>query len=114
MQILVVEDEPLVRCVIVDELLDAGFNGIEAVTGEEALQHRASADVLFTDIRLPGDLTGWNIAERYREAHPNIPVIYATGFTHVAPRRVSGSLFFQKPYRDSKIIEAIRELTTAA
>ncbi len=114
MHILVVEDELLVRCVIVDELLDAGFEVIEAVTGEEALRHCEAADVLFTDIRLPGELTGWDIAERCREARPSIPVIYATGYTHVAPRRVPGSLFFPKPYRGSQVIEAIRELTTAA
>ncbi|KAA2234745.1 response regulator [Salinarimonas soli] len=112
MNILVVEDEPLVRLTIVDALLDAGFTVIEATTAEEALKHCDHVDALFTDIRLPGDLTGWDIAERCREAHPNIPVIYATGFSHVPHRNVPGSVFFPKPYRADHVIQAIRELTT--
>jgi CheY-like chemotaxis protein len=112
MNILVVEDEPLVRLTIVDELIDAGFNVIEATTGDEALQHCQKVDVLFTDIRLPGEMTGWDIAERCREAHPAIPVIYATGYSHVPHRMVAGSVFFPKPYRADHIIHAIRELTT--
>jgi hypothetical protein len=40
-----------------------------------------------------------------------MPVIYATGYSHVEHRRVPGSRFFHKPYRAVQVIQAIRELT---
>lgn len=113
MRILVVEDDPLVREMAVEALTDEGFEVLEAATGEEALKHCAdrTADLIFTDVRLPGEINGWDIAERCRENSPEIPVIYATGHSHVRPRPVAGSVWFQKPYRPDQIIDAIRTLT---
>jgi CheY-like chemotaxis protein len=115
MKILVVEDDPLVREMAVDALTEEGFEVIEAETGEDALKHckERVADLIFTDIRLPGVLTGWDIAELCREGNPTIPVIYATGHSHVRPRPVPGSVWFQKPYRPEQIVEAIRSLSAA-
>jgi CheY-like chemotaxis protein len=98
-----------------ETLTDAGFEVIEAATGEEALQacRQSPADLLFTDIRLPGHLTGWDVAEHCRAMHPDIPVIYATGYSDVEARRVSGSRFFRKPYRGEQIVSAVRELLSA-
>jgi CheY-like chemotaxis protein len=113
MKVLLVEDEALVRMMAVETLMDAGFEVIEAATGEEALEackiHHA--DVLFTDIRLPGKLTGWDVAEHCRASNPDLPVIYATGYSESEPRQVPGSAFFRKPYRPAEIIKKIRDLT---
>jgi CheY-like chemotaxis protein len=113
MKVLLVEDEALVRMMAVETLEDAGFEVIEAATGEEALEackiHRA--DVLFTDIRLPGKLSGWDVAEHCRAQNPDLPVIYATGYSEVAPRRVAGSAFFRKPYRPAEVVKTILALT---
>ena len=69
MKVLVVEDEELLRAVAVQALEDAGFQVIEATTGEEAIgKCQEALDVLFTDIRLPGKINGWDIAERCRDA----------------------------------------------
>jgi len=113
MKVLVVEDEWMVREVIVEELSDQGFDVLEAATGEEALTQcsRTKPDVLLTDIRLPGKLTGWDIAECCRRDDPTLPVIYVTGYSHVDPRMVPGSVFMQKPYRAAEIVRTIRELT---
>lgn len=113
MKILVVEDDPLVRIVAIEALLDAGFEVVEAETGSEALEHcKNGPDVLFTDIRLPGKITGWDIAEQCRERNPGLPVIYATGYSQIEPRPVSGSILFQKPYRPEQLVSAIRDLTS--
>lgn len=82
MSVLLVEDDPLIREFVVEALREAGYHVIHASTGEEALDlcQRHVADVLVTDVRLPGQVDGWQIAERYREQDPNLPVIYATGF----------------------------------
>lgn len=113
MKVLLVEDEALVRMMAAEMLTDAGFEVIEAASGEEALEackvHQA--DVLFTDIRLTGKLTGWDVAEHCRADNPDLPVIYATGYSEAAPRRVPGSAFFRKPYRGAEILKTIRDLT---
>jgi CheY-like chemotaxis protein len=115
MKILVVEDELLVRELVVDELRDAGFEVLEAETGAEAIERcrENDPDVLFTDIRLPGNLDGWQIAERCREAKPSLPVIYATGYSDQT-RMVPGAVLFKKPYRAVQIVAAIEQLTRAA
>ncbi len=100
MRVLVVEDEELIREIVVDAFQDAGFEVIEAATGEDALSHcqDRKADVLFTDIRLPGQVDGWEVAERCRKLRPAIPVVYATGYSLAEHRPVPGSRFFYKPY----------------
>jgi len=55
-------------------------------------------DVLFTDIRLPGDLDGWRLAATAREAKPELPVIYASGYVVEKGAAVPGSIFLKKPY----------------
>jgi CheY-like chemotaxis protein len=112
MKILVVEDDDFVRAVAVDALAEAGFEVVEATTGEEALARceEEAADALFTDIRLPGNVDGWDIAEHCRQLNPSLPVIYATGYSFKEHRPVPGSRFFQKPYRPQQIIDAVYEL----
>lgn len=111
--VLVVEDEALLRLIIVDELQEAGFDVVEASDGSEALEALNSCegiDLLFTDIRMPGPLNGWDVAERARDLRPDIHVIYATGFSEDAPRIVPGGRFFKKPYRPVEIVQAARDL----
>jgi DNA-binding response OmpR family regulator len=111
-RILVVEDDPLIREFVVEALREEGYEVIHAATGEEALAWcgRRIADVLATDVRLPGRVDGWQIAERCREQDPELAVIYASGFSPVAPRPVSCSLFLQKPYDPADIVRAVKTL----
>jgi len=111
-KILVVEDDPLIRELVVEALREEGYHVIHASTGDEALAwcNRQVADVLVTDIMLPGKVDGWQIAERCREHDPELPVIYTSGFSPVAARPVAGSLSLQKPYHPDEIVRAVREL----
>lgn len=110
--VLLVEDDPLIREFVVEALREAGYHVIHASTGEEALAwcKRHVADVLVTDVRLPGQLDGWQIAERYREEDPGLPVVYATGFSPSAPRPVPGSRIVKKPFHPDEIIRMIKEV----
>jgi CheY-like chemotaxis protein len=110
LRILIVEDDSLVREMATEALVEAGFDVIEAVTGEEAVDYcgRQVADVLFTDIRLPGIINGWDIAERCRNANPRLRVIYTTGFSSSQPRPVPGSTLIHKPYTPEELVRAIR------
>jgi CheY-like chemotaxis protein len=111
--VLVVEDEILVRDMIAEELRDAGFSVLEAADGEVAsrfLTASESVDVLFTDIRLPGQLDGWAIARRARQVRAALPVIYATGYTVDRSAEVPGAIFLNKPYQPSQVVEIIDRL----
>lgn len=62
-RVLVVEDDPLIREFVVEALREAGYQVVHARTGEEALDwcRRQFADVLITDVMLPGKIDGWQI-----------------------------------------------------
>jgi DNA-binding response OmpR family regulator len=111
--VLVVEDDPLIREFVVEALREEGFDVVHAADGEEALEwcRRRFADVLVTDVRLPGEVDGWQIAERCREHDPDFPVIYATGFSPVAPRPVANSVLLQKPFHPQEIVKAVKQVT---
>jgi CheY-like chemotaxis protein len=104
--ILVVEDEWLVRDVVVQALRDAGWQVIALTrTGHHHI------DVVFTDIQLAGRLCGWDVAEQCRAARADFPVIYASGNAADRSRRVAGSLFFDKPYSAADIVDACSRLS---
>jgi CheY-like chemotaxis protein len=111
-RILVVEDDAMVRLFIVGQLREQGYAVFEAETGEEAIalltgENPPWITILFTDIQLGGKLSGWDVAEAFREANPKIQVIYASGRYHYDERRVSGSTFFTKPYMPRDIFDTI-------
>ena len=110
--VLVVEDEPLVRERIADELRTYGWHVLEAASGEDALALTADnqIDVVFTDILLPGHMSGWEIAESLRARVPTLPILYTSGHGCDPARQVAGSLFIRKPYQPGFIIEACYNL----
>lgn len=108
--ILVVEDEAIIRWAWAQDLIDAGFAVREAGTGDEALDILVSeqrVDALVTDIRMPGFVDGWTLAERAREDRRELPVIYTTGFSPDHARQVPGSVLLTKPMPTNAIIDAL-------
>lgn len=97
---------------MVSEISDAGFAVIEAETADDGLRLLSESlpSLLFTDIRLPGQLNGWQLAEEARQIIPGLPIIYATGYTDEAPRLLPGAIFIRKPYRPTEILVQIRRL----
>ena len=111
--VLLVEDEWLVRDVIAAELEEAGFSVIQAGEAQEALALLSQIDrleLLFTDIKLPGRLSGWDIAEEARIRMPDLPIIYATGFSEGRERQLGRSYFLPKPFDPKRLLQAVREL----
>jgi DNA-binding NtrC family response regulator len=112
--VLLVEDDMLVREVLLMELEDAGFKMLAASNCTQALALLASdvtIDVMFTDISLRDTIDGWELALRGRALRPELHVIYATGYAEQAPNVVPGGRFFKKPFICAQIIEAVREMT---
>ena len=110
---LVVEDEWLLRDVIAEAFRGAGWHVLEASTAEEAidfLEAGAAVDIVFTDIQLAGRLSGWDVGERCRGLWKDVPVIYASGNARDRSRKVRDSLFFDKPYEASAVMERADEL----
>jgi CheY-like chemotaxis protein len=117
MIVLVVEDEWLMREAIADYLEDAGCVVIQAETAERAIDICRSdtpVDVLFTDIRLDGSATGWDVAKAFRDARRDAPVIYASGNPVEPGRCVAGGVYFEKPYRPADILSACARLVGAS
>ena len=111
--VLFVEDELMLRHVIAKSLQDEGYDVWAAADAAEAmsiLEQGCEPDLLFTDIRLPGLMDGWQLAEAARAECPDIPIIYATGYTDVEPRHVPNSFFLQKPYRISRVTQIAEQL----
>lgn len=114
--VLVVEDEWLLAMDLVDALEAAGFDVKQTDAGEDALRtlgNGGAIDVLVTDIRLAGDMTGWDLAEAYRSLRPQGGVIYASANAPLPDRQVAGSAFYAKPAAMSELIDDCQRLCAA-
>ena len=112
--ILVVEDDLFVRDDAAQELRRAGFTVLEADSADDAialLGNGHAVDLVLTDITLKGAGTGWQVAEAFRAAHPDLPVIYASGRPADPAKQVRESLFLDKPYSQPRLVSACRKLT---
>jgi CheY-like chemotaxis protein len=81
--ILVVEDDPSVRELVVGMLASLGYKTLEAAQGNEALEIIDSdqgIDLLFTDVVLPGGMSGLDIAREAVRRRPGLKVVYTTGY----------------------------------
>jgi CheY-like chemotaxis protein len=112
-RILLAEDEVLVRELAFEDLTDAGFEVVAARNGDAAmavLQDDRSFDLLFTDIRMPGMLDGWELAAEAKRLIPGLRVIYSTGLDESDNGLDSTDRLIQKPYRLEALLAVIEEL----
>lgn len=115
-RVLVVEDEPLVRMLAVEEFEELGFEvyvANDAASALEMLERIGSLELLFTDIQMPGPGNGWDLGRRARELKPEIAVIYATGYGGDQAEPVARSATVRKPYLFSDIEAALRDVGIA-
>jgi DNA-binding NtrC family response regulator len=112
-RVLVVEDEVLVRELIVEVLIDDGFEVHAVADARDALSHLSAGwpvDVLFTDIDLPGDIDGERLAVLARKLRPELAVVYASG-SRSSVDQVPGSVFLEKPYEPSRVCAVLTRVT---
>jgi CheY-like chemotaxis protein len=114
--VLVVEDDPDVRELAVDILIDYGFTVLSAANAREALailDRDRDIDLLFTDIVMPG-MNGVELAAAALRRDPGLKVLLASGYCDpsvLAPLSVElDSAFIGKPYRPHEIAARIRRL----
>ena len=104
---LVVEDECFIRLEMVAALQEAGWDVLEAETGEEAVAFIAGTTtihMLVTDIRLAGILTGWDVAEAFRATMPSVSVMYTSANPPLADRIVKDGIFMEKPWSTDVLV----------
>lgn len=112
--VLVVEDEPLQRMMAVDLVEDAGFEAVHVASAEAAvliLEGRPDIRVVFTDIDMPGGLSGMQFAAAVRNRWPPIELIIVSGKRKPRPDELpERGVFFQKPYRREEVTATMRRM----
>lgn len=115
-KVLLVEDDVLISAMVADELRDYGFAVTEATSGEQAiglLESEPDIGVIFTDINLPGDVDGRELATHARSLRPELPIVYSSGryAAFGLDGMVTRSLFVPKPYRPADVCALLARLT---
>jgi CheY-like chemotaxis protein len=114
--VLVAEDDDRLRQVTIVRLLDLGFQVLEASNGMTALalldQH-PDVDVLFSDLVMPGAMSGLDLAKRVRDLYPEVRIILTTGYSAELLADADADLGLQvlrKPYRYADLVRAFCEV----
>jgi PAS domain S-box-containing protein len=118
--VLVVEDEPMVRSIMVRTLRDAGYRVLDAANGREALKvleaEQAPVCLVIVDLVMP-EMGGREFAGHLAERWPGIPLLFISGYTgmDVIERGLleAGREFLQKPLAPDQLTRRVRELIDA-
>jgi signal transduction histidine kinase len=119
--ILVVEDETSVREFTVAVLRPYGYRVLQAKSGADALEvwkrHSSRIDLLLTDVVMPDDMSGPELAAKLQAEKPGLPVIFTSGYSQEMMGQVCGSQnvarFVHKPFQPRVLAKAIREVLDA-
>jgi two-component system, response regulator PdtaR len=112
--VLVVEDEIFVREPIAEYLRDCGYQVLEAADAREAIlliDSVGGVDVVFSDVRMPGDMDGIALAQWLRTHHPRVSILLTSGY--FASRNMISNdevKLIEKPYSQAQVLRRIRSL----
>jgi CheY-like chemotaxis protein len=119
--ILLVEDDADVRIFATELLRDLGYDVLAAATGPEGLsllEAHPEVRLLFTDVALPGGMTGRQLADLAMQRRPDLKVLYTTGYARNAivhqGRLDPGVELLVKPFTSAALAGRIRQLLDAA
>jgi PAS domain S-box-containing protein len=117
--VLVVEDDLVIRELVVEVLLDLGYEPLQAADGPEglrALESPRRIDLLLTDVGLPG-LNGRQLADQARERRPDLKVLFITGYAESAALKggflAPGMAMITKPFAVDALARKVREMMGA-
>jgi CheY-like chemotaxis protein len=118
--ILVVEDDADVRAFVVTQLRDLGYRVIAAGDGLEAqkiIESDQPIDLLFTDVVMPGGMTGRKLAERATARRPQLHTLFSSGYTENSiihqGKLDAGVHFLPKPFRRQDLALKVRSVLDA-
>ena len=114
--ILVVEDEALIRHLVVDTLSDEGHSVWAAPSGEDGLRQLESEtpDLLIVDLRMPG-MSGQEFVRRQRQNGHSIPVVVHSGSSEAKQvgRELGAIAVIHKPFDLDELIRIVERATAA-
>lgn len=112
--VLVVEDEMVMRMRAVDIVEDAGFTAVEAVSADEALailETRSDISLLLSDIQMPGTMDGLMLAHAVHDRWPDIKIILVSGQIKLTDaEKPTDSRFFGKPLDVKRMINELQQM----
>ncbi len=115
--VLVIDDEPIVRALIVEVLVERGFSALEAEDGAmglRILQSNERIDLLITDVGLPGGMNGRQVADAARTTRPDLKVLFVTGYAENAVvdngHLEAGVAVVTKPFVMAELSNKVREM----
>ncbi len=118
--VLLVEDDEMVRNFARDQVISLGYRVVEAANGPDALRCLAEHPeiaLLFTDVVMPGGMSGRQLADAARGLRPDLPVLYTSGYTENAivhhGRLDPGVLLLGKPYRRAELADKLQQALKA-
>jgi DNA-binding NtrC family response regulator len=110
-EVLVVEDEPLVRMVAADALADQGIMAWEAGDAREALralEEHPNIGLVFTDVNMPGEMDGLGLAHEVHVRRPDVSLIVTSGASCVADEDLlDPGTFLPKPYPSQRRVSIV-------
>ena len=113
LEVLVVEDEPLVRMVAADAISDRGIMAWEAgdaVEALEALAQHPQIGLVVTDVNMPGDMDGLALAKKVTTERPGVGLIVTSGQVHVPDEELPDhGTFLSKPYSTARLANLVAE-----
>lgn len=120
--ILVVEDESLVRDLACCVLKSRGYRTLAAASGVEALkiwfESSSQIDLLFTDVVMPGGISGRKLAERIRQTRPEMKVIFTSGYNEeISMDDFTGKAatrFLPKPWEPTALLSEVAQIFAAS
>jgi CheY-like chemotaxis protein len=116
-RVLLVEDEDSVRRVAAKILEGLGYEVVEAASGPDALaMTNHNADVLVTDVVMPGGVSGRDLVEQLRSDWPGLKVLYMSGYSADLLRGDGERTyphFLQKPFTRDSLARAVRDCLDA-
>ena len=110
--ILFVEDDPLVRMDMAEFLRECGYRVHEAANASEAmaaLQAKFAVDLVFTDINLPGEMNGVDLAEWVLSNRPGVRIIVTTGGGSNPQLPPTAPPLLPKPYTGRDLLARVKE-----
>ena len=118
--VLVVEDDDRVRQITAQRLRSLGYRVREAGNGQaalEALEEHDGIELLFTDVIMPGGMSGRELAVAVRKRHPGVKVLYTSGYAAEAAAQRGvlgpGEALLAKPYRTAELAVQLRRILDA-
>lgn len=118
--VLVVDDDPDVLLVAATILGEQGYSVLEASGGAEAmdaLRQRPDIAILFTDVVMPGDVDGFELAHQARQLRPRLRVVYTSGYIEKIPwgeKGIGYGPLLPKPWNREQLLAMLRSIIERA